>query len=99
MSLLSVLLVINTKTMDILGSKDRCHFITAEKYLMMLQSKQTFPPIMWTLLKSFGPTNDHSLQESKALSLTFFNYFILNEFVLCQSLDFLLRSSPILRWK
>lgn len=48
MSLLSVLLVINTKTMDILGSKDRCNFITAEKYLMMLQSKQAFPPIMWT---------------------------------------------------
>lgn len=48
MSLLSVLLVINTKTVDILGSKDRCHFITAEKYLMMLQSKQAFRPIMWT---------------------------------------------------
>lgn len=39
---------IQIKTMDILGSKDRCHFITAEKYLMMLQSKQAFPPIMWT---------------------------------------------------
>lgn len=48
MSLLSFVLVINTKTMDILGIKDRCHFITAEKYLMMLQSKQAFPPIMWT---------------------------------------------------
>lgn len=48
MSLLSFLLVINTKNMDILGRKDRCHFITAEQYLMMLQSKQAFPPIMWT---------------------------------------------------